>query len=268
MAAEVHLYKADKTTIDVMASPIVQNTSGTPNYIWLSTSSLETYGDVGQALGTILPFQKSVAYKARILDEIAHHDDPLQRVGSLDCITNPGGASCDGRGPFEINGVLYYIDFSFFYIVNVGDAPAYAPIISVDTSRCDAYYGFILASPKVSVGASADVGGLVVSAPKYANFLNSLEQTTTYEWTAVDATGVNLSSQATPNNIRSVVSSSIANGQYPVTMKDAADNPITLNGQQSGGASDYYQPFMLIRYIHESAPTRKIDINISISYHV
>jgi len=268
MAAEVYLHIADQQTIDVMASPIVQDTGGPTNYVWLGTSPLNTFGNIGPRMGIELPFQKSIAYKARILDEIQQHDNSSQYVGSLDCIAHPDSASCAGRGPFEINGSLYYIDYTFLYIVNEGDAPAYAPIISVDTSRCDAYYGFILGSPKLPVGATADAGGSLVStAPKYANFLNSLNTGTTYEWTAVDSANNNLSSAPTPSNIVSVVHTSISNGQYPVTMKDASDNPITLNGQQSGG-TDYFQPFILLRYIHESAPTRRININISVSYHV
>lgn len=268
MAAEVYLYTADQQTIDVMASPIVQDTSGPVNYVWLGTSPLNTFGNLGGRMGTILPFEKSIAYKARILDEIQHHDDPTQFVGSLDCILNPGSSTCAGKGPYEINGSLYYIDYSFFYIVNEGDANAYAPIISVDTSRCDAYYGFILGSPKIAAGTTADSGGqLVAAAPKYANFLNSLATGVTYEWTSVDATANNLTSTTTPANIRSIVESSITNGQYPVTMKDAADNPITLTGQLLGG-TDYFQPFILIRYIHESAPTQRININISVSYHL
>lgn len=268
MAAEVYLHLTDQQTIDVMASPIVQDSSGSPDYVWLGTSPLNTFGNIGARLGTELPYQKSIAYKARILDEIPHHDDPAQYVGSLDCISNPSSAACAGKGPYEINGSLYYIDYTYFYIVNEGDADAYAPIISVDTSRCDAYYGFILGNPKLSAGATADAGGnLVSAAPKYANFLNTLNTGTTYIWTAVDGTNTNLESVPTAQNIVSVVQSSISNGQYPVTMKDSADNPITLTGQQAGG-TDYFQPFVLIRYIHEAAPTKRITINISVSYHV
>ena len=268
MAAEVYLHLADQQTIDVMASPIVQDTSGPSSYVWLGTSPLNTYGNIGAQMGTELPYQKSIAYKARILDEITHHDDNTQYVGSLDCIANPDSAPCNGKGPYAINGSLYYIDFAFFYIVNSGDAPAYAPIISVDTSRCGPYYGFVLGSPKIAAGTTADVGGsLVASAPKYANFLSSLATGITYEWTAVDSSNSNLSAAPTPSNIVSVIQSSINNGQYPVTMKDSADNPITLTGQQSGG-TDYFQPFILLRYIHESAPTQRININISVSYHV
>lgn len=268
MAAEVYLHSADQQTIDVMASPIVQDTSSPPDYIWLGTTPLNTYGNIGQRTGTQLPYQKSIAYKARILDEISHHDNTSQYVGDLSCITSPNAATCAGRGPFEINGSLYYIDYTFFYVVNEGDASAYSPIISVDTSRCDSYYGFILGSPKLSAGATADAGGnLVASAPKYANFLNTLNTSTTYIWTAVDATNTNLESVATPQDIVTVTHSAIDNGQYPVTMKDASDNPITLTGQALGG-TDYFQPFILLRYIHESAPTKRINITVSVSYHV
>jgi len=268
MAAEVYLHLADQQTIDVMASPIVQDIGGSPNYTWLGTSPLNTFGNIGTRINTILPYQKSIAYKARILDEIEHHDDSTKFVGSLDCIADPSSATCDGRGPFEINGNLYYIDYTFFYVVNEGDANAYAPILSVDTSRCGPYYGFIIGSPRISVGTTADAGGnLVASAPKYANFLNTLATGVTYDWTAVDASTNNLQATTTPANIVSITETSITNGQYPVVMRDSTGNPITLTGQ-AAGSTDYFQPFILIRYIHESAPEQHIDINISVSYHV
>lgn len=268
MAAEVYLHTTDTEAIDVMASPIIQDTTGPLNYVWLGTSGLPVYGDIGPRMGNILPYQKSVAYKARILDEITHHDDTTQFVGSLDCILDPASAACGGRGPYQINGALYYIDVMFLYVVNEGDANAYAPILSVDTSRCDEYYGMIIGSPKLPAGTKATVGGgLVASAPKYTNFLNSLNQTTVYEWTAVDSTLTNMVAEATPANLVSIVASSITNGQYPITMKDNADNPITITGEVNGG-TDYFQPFMIVRYIHESAPTKIIDINISVSYQV
>lgn len=260
MAIDYEIYLGDQTVVDGMGSVIVNlNSTGSPAYTWITQESLAAYGPPTTLLSAGLPFKDTVSYKIKYMDSIYEHDSLTNLWGDAACLTNP--ATCNGRGPFYVLGKPYYVDYLFMYIVNTGDEDVYCPVYSVDSSKCDADFGYFIGSPSVPANTVVGTSTFFTSAPKYTNDLSVLSDSYLFKFTTLDSSFFNIETTLTVPNILNLVSNTISNGQEPVIGEDVSSSVgVTLT------PGDYH-PFVLFRYISSVAPTKPINIDFRFGIH-
>jgi len=272
------IFLGTEQATDPLGSVIINiNSTGTPNYQWVNSNEINSYGppDITKQLNTVIPFKDTVAQKIKFIHQIPEKTNQLITVGDLACYTG-NVLSCSKKGPYNIRNQKYYIDFMFMYFVNTGTENIYSPVFSVDNSRCDSNYGIILGVPKVPPGTKAEANAmetfpLLVSNPEYTNDLSTVNDDIIYKFTALNDAGTanregNLQIDSIVNMV-DVLINDLNNdrGQQPVIAVNNTNNPFTLT---PGGANfttvpTSFYPFILLRYVSENAPSKRVNINFS-----
>lgn len=255
MAIDYEIYLGNQDAIDGMSSVIVNlNATGSPAYQWVTNELIKMYGAPDAPMGAIIPHGDTVSYKVKNMSEMQEHDatGTTPTWGDDACIASP--ASCNGRGPFNVLGRRYFVDYLYLYFYNTGDTTIYSPVFSLDDSKCDENYGYFIGTPRVNTNTNASPGSLITAAPTYTNDLSAIDTSVLYEFTTLNGASENIETTLTIPNILTLVDSTIANGQNPTVAEDSAGNAITIQPNE-------YHPFVLFRYISENAPTRPINIS-------
>lgn len=278
MSKAFALYYTNTDAIDPLGSVIINtNTTGSPNYSWLSVNTVKLTGAPGIQSSNILPYKDTSSYKIKFLDSIIKYNDVSSTVGDSVCISSVN--SCNGTGPFFLNGQRYYIDYLFMYFVNTGTEVLYAPTLAVDTSRCSSDYGIFIGAPRVPAGTTVQLTGtpnnslLNKNTVSYTNDLSGIigpNSSIVYNFSLVDTSNIQIAS-ALPdyltmvnlvNGLVSISTTTNGGGQTSVIGKDQFNAPITLNPNGPVAANSFY-PFIIFRYVAENASDRPINVSFS-----
>jgi hypothetical protein len=289
--------------VDPLGSIIVNvNTTTNPQFEWVFVNQIKGKGlpDFQNRLQSVVNgYRDTVSWKIKFLENIKRHNDNSKRIGSPACLVDPSSLSCGGVGPFLVNNKRYYVDFIVLYFANTtilpsgGDINDYIianPIFSVDTSRCDEYYGMFIAVPRIDTTLdyypvakttnyfgsddNASKKGLFSSDPIYTNdlFFNT---NITYRLTTLASNDFDIHMDnviLTPQNIVQAVKNTVQYGQASITSVSSTGQSLILYPQPPTFPNSYdyrsYLPFIIFRYVREDAPTRQISLNFSFSANV
>jgi len=292
------LYYPRNTVIDPMGSIIINTSSQlNPNYEWAYVNYLNAVGEPDPSRPVevqLIGFKDTTSYKIKYLEFIKRYNSASSYIGSAACLTSPDNISCNGLGPYIINGKRYYIDFVVLYFVNtsvinpsVDDENAFIlsnPIFSVDTSRCTPDYGIFIAAPKIKQSVINDINSppyLLATAgsqnnnmffnntPLYSNEIGFFNVAITYRLTVLQSNNTNSfmdNIQLTASNIVLAVQNLINYGQTSITSVSENNGAINLKPQYIGNPgfrNQSYYPFILFRYISEDAPTKRVILNFT-----
>jgi len=289
--------------VDPLGSIIINvNTTTNPQFEWVYLNQIKGRGlpDFQNRLQSIVNgYKDTVSWKIKFLENIKRHNDSSKRIGSPACLVDPSSLSCGGVGPFLINNKRYYVDFIVLYFVNttilpsgenVNDYIIANPIFSVDTNRCDEYYGMFIAVPRIdttldsypvakaisyfSSDSNANKKGMFLSDPVYTNDL-FFNENITYRLTALASNDNNNYMDnvvLSPQNVVRAVKNVVNYGQTSITSVSSTGSSLILYPQPPSFPSSYdyrsYLPFIVFRYVREDAPTRQVLLNFSFSANV
>ena len=273
MSLNYGLFLGQDPMYDVLGSVLINtNSIGVPAYQWVRPSIIYGAGAPGAAMSYSIPHMDSVSYKIKNLEHILAigESEYGETIGDDACLSNP--EACNGRGPFLINGIKYFIDYMFFYIQNTGSDVVYSPVFSIVGDRptvngiefCSPDYGYFIGVPQVPVNTVVtpeDNSNILLATPQYTNDLSVLGDTVFYRFTVIDGNHTPITMNPTISNLLSLTNHAIEDGQLAITTLDDQNEPPELV------SGDFY-PAVLFRYVSENAVTRPIEISMRYGVNV
>jgi hypothetical protein len=297
------VFYGSDSLVDPLGSIILNvNTTTNPQFEWIFVNQIKGKGNPNfndRLQVSVRGYRDTVSWKIKFLENIKRHNNPAKRIGSAACLSAPSSPSCNGAGPFLINNKRYYIDFIVLYFANTTIAPISDdpnnyiisnPIFSVDTGRCDEYYGIFIAVPKIdntlssypvakpvthfSGDPDANKKGLFSHEPEYTNDL-LFNTNISYRITSLSSNDANSYMDnviLTTENIIQAVQNTISYGQTSIIATSHNSPSLILYPQPQTFPDSYnpksFLPFIVFRYVREDAPTRQVLLNFSFSANV